>query len=42
MTDRDELREALERAVSNAIRTVGLEVFKRTSLFMSSRKESTA
>lgn len=39
MTYSDELREALERAVASAIRAVGLDAFKRTSLFMSNRKD---
>lgn len=33
-----ELRDALRHAVETAIRKIGLEKFKKTSLFMSNRK----
>lgn len=33
-----EIREALKVAVENAIRSVGLENFKKTSMFMSNNR----
>ena len=38
MTDMDSIKETLAAAVKAAIEAVGLDAFKKTSLFMSNRK----
>lgn len=39
MTEREKIKAALTAAVIEAIEEVGLAGFKKTSLFMSNRKE---